>query len=231
MHFCIFLFHAVVGIVVLIRAVKLCNFGHLVSGQTEVKDIINRLLRARAAKRADADNPHGFEGMTISSDMTDDALFTDKLRDRTYQFAVMHFKPEGDEFFCKKCGHEDLYISLTPGNPLTFYPELHLRDLDGLSILLLSNIGFWANTYREKTPNSKYLLQIEAESFRELAINSNYPVFSSSYYIRRGETVSGRVNISLVDAECHADYYLVCLDSEKSKYKKLFDCVRENTII
>lgn len=84
--------------------------------------------------------------MTISSDMTDDALFTDKLRDGTYQFAVMHFKPEGDEFFCKKCGHEDLFISL-------------------------------------------------------------------------------------VDAECHADYYLVCLDSEKSKYKKLFDCIRESTII
>lgn len=78
--------------------------------------------------------------------MTDDALFADKLRDGTYLLAVMHFKPEGDEFFCKKCGHEDLFISL-------------------------------------------------------------------------------------VDAECHADYYLVCLDSEKSKYKKLFDCVRENTII
>lgn len=172
-----------------------------------------------------------FDGMTISSDMTDDAQFPDKLRDGTYQLAVMHYQPKDDIFFSKKCGHEDLYISLMPGSPLTFYPEIHLRDLDGMSILLLSSIGFWANTHREKTPNAKYLLQIEPDSFAELATNSAYPAFTSSYYIRRGETNPGRVNVPIVDPECHADFYLVCLDSEKWKYKKLFDCVHEGTVL
>ena len=171
-----------------------------------------------------------FEGMTISADMADDAVFLQKLENGTYQLAVTHFLPENALFYSKKCGHEDLFISLAPGNPLTFYPEIHLEDLDGLSILLLSRIGFWANVHRDKTPNSNYLLQIESDSFAELVTNSSYPAFSSSYYIRRGETISGRMNISIADPECHTDYYLVCLASEKEKYKALFDTITEKTI-
>ena len=95
-----------------------------------------------------------FEGMTLSMDMMDDSSFLDRLRDGTYQLAVLHEKPDSDVFYYKKCGHEDLFISVHPGNPLAFYPEIHLKDLDGMSILLLSRIGFWANMHREKTPHA-----------------------------------------------------------------------------
>ena len=171
-----------------------------------------------------------FSGMTVSSDMMEDSKFEDKLKQGVYQLAVLHYKPKDKTFFCKKCGSESLYISLTSGNPLSFYPEIHLKDLDGLSILLLSQIGFWADVHRAKTPNSKYLLQIEEDSFEELAVHSEYPIFSSSFYVNRGQTLPGRVNIAIVDSECHAEYYLVCLDAEKKKYDKLFKCIREDTI-
>lgn len=171
-----------------------------------------------------------FDGMTISADMMDDADFPEKLEKGTYQLAVTHYRPEGSLFHSKKCGHEDLFISLAPGNPLTFYPKIHLKDLDGLSILLLSRIGFWANVHRAKTPNSNYLLQIDGMAFAELVTNSSYPAFSSSYYIRRRDVIPGRVNVAIADLECHTDFYLVCLASEKKKYKALFDMVTEKTI-
>ena len=171
-----------------------------------------------------------FDGMTLSIDMTDDASFLERLKNGVYQLAVVHEPPEGDAFFSKKCGHEDLFISVTPGNPLAFYPEIHLRDLDGLSILLLSRIGFWTNTHRAKTPNAKYLLQVEQSSFAELTAHSEYPVFSSSYYIRRNEGKPGRVNIPIVDEECHTDYYLVCLAENQGRYKDLFSQISEKTI-
>ena len=171
-----------------------------------------------------------FDDMTISADMKDDSDFPDRLEDGTYQLAVTHFKPESEIFHCKKCGHEDLFISVTSSNPLTFYPEIHLKDLDGLSILLFSKIGFWANIHRSKTPNTKYLLQVERSSFTELAAGSEYPVFASSYYIQHGNTVPGRVNIPIVDPECHTDYYLVCLENKKKQYSRLFDSITENTV-
>ena len=171
-----------------------------------------------------------FAGMTISADMTDDSDFLNKLKNGTYQLAVTHFEPDKNDFYSKKIGHEQLYISLTPGNPLSFYPEIHLKDLNGLTILLLNRIGFWSAVHREKTPNTKYLLQVEDDSFREIASNSQYPVFSSSYFINRGETFPDRINIPIVDKECSTDFYLVCMLSEKPKYDEFIKHVNENTI-
>ena len=171
-----------------------------------------------------------FAGMTISADMTDDSDFLNKLKNGTYQLAVTHFEPDKSVFYSKKIGHEQLYISLTSGNPLSFYPEIHLKDLNGLTILLLNRIGFWSAVHREKTPNTKYLLQVEDDSFREIASNSQYPVFSSSYFINRGETFPDRINIPIVDKECSTDFYLVCMLSEKPKYDELIKHVNENTI-
>ncbi|MBQ7433607.1 MAG: LysR family transcriptional regulator [Lachnospiraceae bacterium] len=172
-----------------------------------------------------------FDGMTISADMSDDSAFIDRIKSHEYHLAVLHEKPDDEDIYYKKCGHEDLYISLMPSDPLTFYPEIHLADLDGRSILLLSRIGFWANFSGNKTPNATYLLQVDQVSFSELSTNSSYPSFTSSYYIRRGQILEGKVNVALVDPECHTDYYLVCLASEKNKYKLLFDQIAETTIL
>lgn len=165
-----------------------------------------------------------------SADMMDDADFLDKIKKGIYQLAVVHSKPEDSCYHYVKCGHESLYISLKTGNPLSFYPEVHLKDLNGLTILLLSRIGFWSKIHRAKTPDSKYLLQVEDDSFFELASNSDYPIFSSSYFINRREVFPDRINIPIADPECCADYYLVCLASEKNRYEPLFKHIRKDTI-
>ena len=171
-----------------------------------------------------------FSGMTISSDMKEDSHFEEGLKQGLYQLAVLHYKPEDEALFSKKCGSESLYISLPSGSPLSFYPELHLKDLDGMNILLLSQIGFWSMIQHTKTPNAHYLTQIEETAFTVLATDSEYPVFSSSHFIRRGETLPGRVNVALADPECHTDYYLVCLASERKKFERLFRTVSEDLI-
>lgn len=172
-----------------------------------------------------------FDGMTISADMTDDAEFAERLKSHEYNLAVLHEDPEDKDIYVKKCGHEDLFISLMPGDPLTFYPEIRLSDLDGRSILLLTRIGFWINFHKDKTPNTNYLLQIDMDSFFELSQKSSFPSFSSSYYMRRGQVIKGKVTVALADPECHTDYFLACLASEREKYKTLFDKVNETTIL
>ena len=172
-----------------------------------------------------------FDGMTISADMCDDVLFVDRLKKHEYHLAVLHEDPKDKEIHVKKCGHEDLFISLLPGDPLAFYPEIHLSDLDGKSILLLTRIGFWMNFHNNKTPNTNYLLQVDPESFYELSMNSGYPSFSSSYYLNRGTVLKGKIHIPIVDPECHTDYYLACLASDKERYKALFERVNDKTVM
>lgn len=171
-----------------------------------------------------------FQGMTLSADMKEDRNFLQKLRDRTYQLAVVHEKPEDSDLAVKKCGQERLFLSIRPSDPLAFYPEIHLKDLDGKAILLLSHIGFWMEMTRQKTPHARYLLQVQPESFQELAAHSDYPCFTSSYFLGRNQNLPGRVNIPLADPECWTDYWLVCLKSEYPRFKELFRQVSEKTI-
>lgn len=171
-----------------------------------------------------------FNEMTISADMKDDTDFSDRLLDDTYQLAVTHFPLSPENFYCKKCGHEDLYLSLSPTSPFAASQEIHLEDMDGTSILLLCNIGFWASIPRRKMPSSHFLLQIEQESFSELAHHSDYPCFASDYYIRRGQAVPGKINVPIADSECHTDYYLSCLKENAGKYGPLFKQITETTI-
>lgn len=171
-----------------------------------------------------------FEGMTISADMKDDRTFFEDLENGVYQLVITHMPPDRPGLCCKKCGEETLLVSVRPSDPLAFYPEIHLRDLDGLSLLLLTRIGFWANMHKDKTPHTRYLPQIDRSSFMELAENSAYPVFASDYYLRRGIRFEGRMDIPLADPECHTEYYLVCLASETKRFARLFDNVHERTI-
>lgn len=171
-----------------------------------------------------------FDETTISADMKDDGDFQDRLLDGTYQLAVTHFPLEEEPFFCKKCGHESLFLSVSPNSKLASLSEIHLKEIDGISILLLTRIGFWADIPKQKMPSSHFLLQIEQESFSELAHHSDYPCFASDYYIRRGQAVPGKINLPIADPECHTDYYLSCLKENAGKYETLFQQVTEQTI-
>jgi len=172
-----------------------------------------------------------FSGMAISSEIADDSDFLSRLKEGVYQLAVVHNQPEDDAFFFKKCGHEDLFVSLMPGHPLASRPEIQLKDMDGMSILRNSNIGFWEGVYQSRIPNAHYLIQIDVDfSFAKFANEVFFPAFSSSYHLRRGVTRPGRVYIPVSDPESHADYYLVCLREERKRYRSLFDAVTESTV-
>ena len=172
-----------------------------------------------------------FDGMTISADMKDDADFLDRLRDGSYQLAVTHLPPEDHELFhAVKCGYEDLFLSLPANSPLALYPQLRLQHLGGETVLILNRIGFWMNAVRAKTTETRYLFQTERNAIIEIGSNSPYPLFQSSYFMKHGKTVTGRITVPLIDAECHTDYYLVCLRAHAAKYRPLFAKVREDTI-
>ena len=171
-----------------------------------------------------------YNGMTLAFDMSDDAQFLERLDEGIYQLAVVHEMPESPKYYAKKVGHEDLFISVIPQHPLASRKTIQLSDINGLTVLLLTEIGFWANMHQTKTPDTRYLHQRNLESFQEIASLTPYPIFTSSYHEHRTELVPGRVTIPILDPEAHTDFYLVCLASEKEKYRPLFNAVNERTI-
>ena len=92
-----------------------------------------------------------------------------------------------DGLTCQRYEEEHLYFSLPPAHPLSGSSGLHLRDLNGETMLLSSNIGFWRQLVDEKMADTHFLVQEEAFAFNELVKSSALPSFTTDLALQREE--------------------------------------------
>ena len=168
---------------------------------------------------------HLFEGMTISQELGTDAALLSRLRDGEYKLVIFHEQPGDEYLYWKKCGSEKLYLVVPQTHPLAKHEKgILLRDLEGQSILLFSQIGFWYELCIEKIPHPRFIMQDDFHTFGELAYASALPVFTTDHFIDRGEYArDGRVLLPVLDPEASVTYYLACARKDKRKFKQLFE--------
>lgn len=160
--------------------------------------------------------------LTISSEMRECDKLTQGLQDGTFQIIIMPFPMNEDEFHCVKCGEEQLFFSLPPGHALSGAKQLRFKDLDGETMLLHSQIGFWHKIHVEKMPSARFLLQNERFAFDELVKASALPSFTSDIVLEREGKPQNRVIIPISDEEAHAVYYCVCRAENKKRLAGFF---------
>ena len=168
---------------------------------------------------------HLYEGMTISQELGTDEALLSRLREGEHKLVILHEQPEDKTLYWKKCGSEKLFLVVPQTHPLAKHEKgIYLKDLEGQSILMFSQIGFWYELCKEMIPHHRFILQDDFHTFGELAYASSLPVFTTDYWISRREYASdGRVLLPILDPEADVTYYLACLNSEKRRFKTLFD--------
>ncbi len=163
-----------------------------------------------------------YEGMTISTEVTGDPALAQQLRDNKYQLAILPEEPDEKEFFSLPIESEHLYVFLPPVHPLADADGLYLKDLDGQTFLLYSQIGFWDGLCRRKMPSARFLVQQEYDVLGELVENSAFPSFTTDYIMKREPNRTDRVAVPILDKEANVTYYCACLRSEKAKFRPVF---------
>lgn len=163
-----------------------------------------------------------YEGMTISTELTGEPHLEKHLRDNKYQLAILHERPDEKEFYSLPIESEHLYVFLPPVHPLADAEGLYLRDLDGQTFLLYSQIGFWDGLCRREMPSARFLLQQDYEVLGELVQNSALPSFTTDYVLKREPFESDRIAVPILDDEANVTYYCACLRSEKSRFRDVF---------
>ncbi|MGI6736920.1 MAG: LysR family transcriptional regulator [Anaerovoracaceae bacterium] len=151
-----------------------------------------------------------------------------------YQLIILPYDPtarardnEGGSSRAASCyaepiGEEHLLFFLPADHPLAGREALTLADLNGENLLLFSDIGFWAEIVREKMPDSRFLVQNERYSFRELVENSVLSCFVTDITVKDMPSSEQRVAIPITDPEVNVTYYLACKASLRSKLKAAF---------
>ena len=146
-----------------------------------------------------------------------------KLKAKEYHLVITPKYIDDSQCFCIPYVEEDLLLSLPLNHPLASKKEIKFHDLDGQTMLLYSNIGFWHDLHMQKTPKTKYLLQEERLTFNEIVKASTLPSYTSNLSIKREGKMSDRVILPINEEEAHVTYYVVMLKENKKKYKNLID--------
>lgn len=164
-----------------------------------------------------------FEGMTISTELTGDPRLPDYLKEGRYQLAILHKKPDEETFYSIPVADEKLFVTLPPVHPLADADGLYLKDLDGQTFLLYSQIGFWDELCRREMPSARFLLQQDMDVLGELVANSAFPAFTTDYVMERSGPVTDRMVIPVLDEEASVTYYCACLKEEKARFRPVFE--------
>lgn len=147
-----------------------------------------------------------YPDMTISSEIRDSEVLLQGLQDGTYQTILLPFSVEEKGIFCVKYKEEHLLFSLPPAHPLSGSSGLYLKDLNGESMLLRPQLGFWEHIINEKMPNTHFIVQKDTD-FDELVKASALPTFNSDLVIQREGKVPNRITIPILDEEVNVTYY------------------------
>lgn len=161
--------------------------------------------------------------ITIQTAVINQKDLITKLKEKEYHLVITPKYIDDSQCVCIPYVEEDLLLSLPLNHPLTHKKEIKFHDLDGQTMLLYSNIGFWHDLHMEKTPKTKYLLQEERLTFNEIVKASTLPSYTSNLSIKREGKMSDRVIIPINEEEAHVTYYVVMLKENKKKYKELID--------
>ena len=167
-----------------------------------------------------------YPGLAVSSEMHGTPALVDGLLRGQYQLAVLPQPPREESVHSFLLGTERLFLSLPPQHPLAGARELTFAEIDGQTILLLADIGFWMETCRRKLPRSHLLVQRQAEDFAALIQASDLPYFVTDLSMQGGRQTSGRVVIPLTDPEAHVAYYLAYTPDGTARCRRLIEELR-----
>lgn len=148
----------------------------------------------------------------ISSEIQKVSALLEGIKDGRYHAVLLPFCPEDDDLSCRKWGEEHLSFLLPKRHRFARRKSLSVSEMNGENMLLFQDIGFWHDLVAEKMPDSRFLVQTERYTFRELIENSTMPVFTTDYSFDSfpdSDPVNSRVAVPITDPEFNVSYYLV----------------------
>lgn len=147
---------------------------------------------------------------------TEEDLLTN-LFDERYQVVITDKLIENEKVISKHILKEQLSLAILPTHPLADKKELTLKDLDCLSILVLSELGIW-NDFLDLLPNTHFIRQQDNDTFIDLIEASAIPHFSTEVS-ELLDRPSSRVHIPINDTLAVKNFYVNILKKNKGLLK------------
>ena len=145
--------------------------------------------------------------ITISYEIHADSEFLIKsLLERLFKLIITPYPIELNNICSKQYFNESLYLTVPAAHELAVYNEVYLRDLENLTTILSTNIGFWYDLCKNKMVNPNFILMEKFEDYEKLVNTTILPCFITD--IDDGRFIEkGWHMIHILNEEANVTYY------------------------
>ena len=109
--------------------------------------------------------------------------------------------------------------------------QVSVKDLAGLSFVVLNDIGPWKEIIQKYIPNAKFLYQEEWTALTEITKYSNFPYFSTNITTanpRQRTSKDDRVRLPITDEAATMTFYANYRKKQKSSLTPLLNEINQN---
>ncbi|WP_367342604.1 LysR family transcriptional regulator [Limosilactobacillus sp.] len=119
-------------------------------------------------------------------------------------------------------GQERLSVNLDQFMYLANQQSVTFKELEGLSFVVLEDIGPWKDVIQEHIPNAKFLYQAQRDALAEITRYSNFPYFNTNITsLNPPENAqledNDRVTIPITDPAATMTFYAAYLKSDRKR--------------
>lgn len=166
-----------------------------------------------------------YPDLNITIEMKSNSVLLQGLQNYLYQLIVLPYSVGEPGLESLPCGKEQIFFALPPNHPLAGCTGLHWQDMDGTTMLLYNDIGFWYDITLAHMPHSHFLMQNELSSLAELMEASVIPAFVSDRFIAQSGAPAGRHIVPLLEEDAHAAYYAVYRTEQRQRLQPLLQAI------
>ncbi len=131
---------------------------------------------------------------------------------------------------CISLGVENLAVAVDLSHPVASMETVFLRELDGMTMLLAANLGYWDDLVVREMPRAHFLVQHRFGDFQELLKASSLPAFvttRSLRFLQQQHDLGNRVRVPIADADANPEYWLAARPQVWARVSRFIAAVQE----
>lgn len=155
------------------------------------------------------------------------------LADHQFSLILTNHEIQTDDIESIFLGQERLSVNLDQFMFLANQQTVTFKELEGLSFVVLDDIGPWKDIIQAHIPNAKFLYQAQRDALAEITRYSNFPYFSTNITSlndreRRNLEDNDRVALPITDPEATMTFYATYLKSNRKRLQPVIKQLATN---
>lgn len=145
------------------------------------------------------------------------------LENNKYSIIVLNHPLKNKNFITLDFFKEELYLSVPINHQFAKFKTISFQDLDGTSVLLRGNLGYWKDLKEKVIPHSTLIFENNEMILNELIKSSTLPSFRTNISLLRLKENEDRIYIPFIDQQAKIKFYIIY----KKNNRHLFDCLKQ----